>query len=129
MIERAKELLRRSLYREAVFSTHQASASRPATSMLNAMLDVHIKAAQGLDRPPQYSEAIQILMCASSHDPTNAAVRAAVALRHLQHAKAVLEADPEAARKAAAQAARFTMEPQEALALLDRLNDASHQPE
>ena len=61
MIERAKELLRRSLYREAVFQTHQAFSLAPSdVNVLNAMLDVHIKAAQGLDRPPQYSEAIQI---------------------------------------------------------------------
>ncbi len=122
LMQQAQDLLRRSLYAEAVNLSHRSYAEASFDAeIFAAMLRVHVDAAVALNEPEQYEEAIRILMCAHSHGRTDRLVQRAIAARHLQHARAMLPQDDKAALAAVREALRFDPKDSEALAIFDQL--------
>jgi actin-like ATPase involved in cell morphogenesis len=122
----ADDFLSRGRYLEAVALAHRAyqEANLDAT-IFAGMLRVHVSAAMAMDKPEQYSDAIQTLMCAHSHDQTDKSVHQALAARHYQQAQAMEKQDPKSAMVAVNEALRFDPKHQHALAMFEILAKAS----
>ena len=111
-LQRAERLLEQNRFPEAVSMSHQAyNDDRQNPRVLAAMLDVHRRAAEAGNTPESYAKSIEWLLCANSRDPSNVAIRHALAERHLLHARQMLQRGQGAeAIKAAESALRFRPE-------------------
>jgi hypothetical protein len=102
-LSRAKDLLQNGRYQEAVSTSHLAyEESQVSPELFAGMVEIHLSAAQKNDTPAGYVKAIEWLLCAKTHDPTNPAIGQALADRHLLQARQMLEQRqyPEARRAA-----------------------------
>lgn len=127
LMTQAEDLLGRGLHVEAVNLAHRAYEEASLDGGIFArMLRVHLKAALALDQPEQYTDAIQLLMCAHSHDQTDRSVHQALATRHFQHARAMHErGDDDAALTAVKIALRYDPKHSEAQSMFDLLSGSA----
>jgi actin-like ATPase involved in cell morphogenesis len=121
-MSQAEEFITRGRYLDAVALAHRAyQEDNLDAATLAGMLRIHVLAGLAMDKPEQYSDAIQTLMCAHSHDQTDKSVHRALAARHLRHAQAMKERDPKSAMAAVKDALRFDPKHEESQALFDLL--------
>jgi hypothetical protein len=85
---RARQLLKKGQYEEAVRESHLAwQQDRDNPDVFEQMIDVHSQAAMASDGAEGYTDAQRWLMCAYSHDESNVRVRDLLAERHFLHAR------------------------------------------
>src|SRR5262249_2607359 len=121
-MSQAEEFLARGDHLEAVALSHRAyQEANLDTAIFAGMLRIHVLVGLAMSSPEQYSDAIETLMCAHSHDQTDKSVHRALAARHLQHAEAMQEQDPNSAMAAIKEALRYDPKHEGALALFGEL--------
>lgn len=84
----ARSCIERGQFAMAVSESHYAWKLGPGDpDVLDKMIDIHCQAAHPNSAPEQYDDAIRWLLCALSHDESNARIRAQLAERHYHQAQ------------------------------------------
>ncbi len=124
-LQLAERLLQEDRLREAVAMSHQAFLDdSQSAEVLSRMQGIHRRAAAAKNTPEGYTQAVQWLLCANQHDPTDLTIRQALAERHALHARQMLDlGQPQQALKAAQIA--FYLQPESAA--IERLLDAARE--
>lgn len=98
-MERARRHLDSGQHQLAIQESHLAhrqlqaeSVRDPKAEILNAMLDIHLQAANLLNSPGDYRKSCEWLNCADNHDQGNPQIRRALYDRHLLHAQQMYDA-------------------------------------
>jgi tetratricopeptide (TPR) repeat protein len=87
-LSNARSCLERWQFARAVSESHYAWQLGPDDpEVLDQMIDIHCQAATANSSPEQYKDAIRWLMCAFSHDESNARTRSLLAERHYLQAQ------------------------------------------
>ncbi|MDJ0837094.1 MAG: Hsp70 family protein [Acidobacteriota bacterium] len=87
LIQKAVAMLNAGRLAEAVAVSHQAYQQAPEEpEIFSSMMGIHKDASLAMVSPEQYEPAIQILLCAHSHDQTDLSIHEALAKRHYMHA-------------------------------------------
>ncbi|MGH3941981.1 MAG: Hsp70 family protein [Pseudonocardiaceae bacterium] len=87
-LHRARTLVRRRRYDEAVSASHLAWQQEPTRpEVFEAMIDIHCKAAMAATDVEHFGDAERWLRCAYGHDPSDTRVRGLLAERTYLHAR------------------------------------------
>ncbi len=87
-LRRSGELLQTGRFQQAIELSHHAYAIDPENpQVFEQMIEIHCRAAMAHTSVEGYKKSMEWLMCAHSHDRTNAVIHDRIAERHFIHAQ------------------------------------------
>jgi tetratricopeptide (TPR) repeat protein len=90
LIRQAYAMINTGNFHNAVNLSHKAyNQALDDPEIFTDMMKIHAECSLAMDRPEQYEDAINVLLCAYGHDQTDRSIHKALAERHNMHAIAM----------------------------------------
>mgnify|MGYP006277721561 CR=1 FL=1 len=101
-IKKADRCLRQDRLQDAIGFSHLALKSSEDPRIVNAAVEVHLRAARRTPTTPEnFQKALRFIMCALDIDPSNETIQDAAMARYFAHAKALAKIGTAQAREEA----------------------------